>query len=61
MIYGAAFTGLPSELKQRVYGQLGAALAESSPAPEFAYLPADEKAAIRNILRGTVPDLPAGW
>lgn len=61
MIYGAAFTGLPSELKQRVFRHLGAALAESSPAPEFAYLPAAEKAAIRRILRGTMPDLPSGW
>ena len=61
MIYGTAFSGLPMEMKQRVYHRLGEALDASRPDTEYAYLPAVEKQAIRGILRATVPDLPAGW
>jgi len=60
MIYSGVFTGLPSELKRRVYRELGAALSREA-APDFAYLPTAEKEAIRQILRETLPDLPADW
>ena len=61
MIYGAAFTGLPPDFKQRVYHRLGEALDVARPDAEYAYLPAAEKQAIHRILRATLPDLPAGW
>jgi len=61
MIYGAAFTGLPPEFKQRVYRQLAAALDMKLPAKEYAYLPAEEKQSIREILRATMSELPPGW
>lgn len=61
MIYGAAFSGLPPEFKQRVYQRIGEALDVQHPDPEYAYLPASEKQAIRSILRATLSDLPAGW
>jgi hypothetical protein len=61
MIYGAAFSGLPPEFKQRVYRRIGEALDAAHPDPEYAYLPAPEKQAIHGILRATLPDLPAGW
>jgi peroxiredoxin len=61
MIYSAAFQGLPAPMKERVYRQLGAALATKKPDPDYAYLPASEKEAIRGILKATLPDLPKAW
>ncbi|MEP6667859.1 MAG: hypothetical protein ABJF10_01830 [Chthoniobacter sp.] len=61
MIYGAAFSGLPPEFKQRVYRRLGEALDVARPDAEYAYLPPVEKQVVRGILRATLPDLPAGW
>ncbi|HEV7406206.1 MAG TPA: hypothetical protein VGO11_24880 [Chthoniobacteraceae bacterium] len=59
MIYTPVFAGLPTELKNTVYRQLSAALAEPAPA-EYAYLKLDEKRAIVSILRSTLTDLPKG-
>jgi len=61
MIHSPVFTGLPAEMKQRVYGRLDVALSLEDPDPEYAYLPAAERKAIRDILRATLSDLPAGW
>jgi hypothetical protein len=61
MIYSAAFQGLPSAMKQRVYHRLGEALNPARSDAEYAYLPSAEKQAIRSILQGTLKDLPAGW
>lgn len=61
MIYSAAFQGLPPVMKQRVYRRLGEALDVTRPDPEYAYLPAAEKQAIRTVLRGTLSDLPSSW
>ncbi|HEV7867865.1 MAG TPA: hypothetical protein VGO90_09300 [Chthoniobacteraceae bacterium] len=61
MIYSTAFRGLPVEVKQQVYAGLHRALSSDAPDPEYAYLPPDEKQAIRNILRTTLTDLPADW
>lgn len=61
MIRSAAFHGLPAQLKERVFRQLGQALDPKSPVPEYAYLPAKEKQAIRVILKDTFPGLPKDW
>lgn len=61
MIYSAAFTGLPPVMKAKVNSELKRALDESAPGREFSYLPAAEKRAIRNILRGSLSDLPKDW
>lgn len=61
MIYSSVFTGLPSELKQRVYAKLDAALDSQSDNPESAHLPPAERRAIRTILKATLPDLPKDW
>ena len=58
MIYSAVFTGLPPPMKQRIYQRLGAALNVEKPDAEYAYLPTDEKRAIRAILKSTLKDLP---
>jgi hypothetical protein len=61
MIYSNVFQGLPDVMKQRVYRRLAQALDVQRPDPEYAYLPAAEKQAIRVILRGTLAGLPQGW
>ena len=61
MIYSSIFTGLPDALKQRIYRHLGAALREQNGQPEYSYLSAQEKSALREILSGTLPDLPKDW
>lgn len=61
MIYSPVFSGLPAPMKNRVYAQLGRVL-RADPGPgEFAYLPKQERQAIRSILQSTLPDLPAAW
>ncbi len=61
MIYSSGFAGLPPDLKRRVYRELKSALGVDNAAADFAYLPAAEKTAIRQILRETLSDLPADW
>jgi hypothetical protein len=53
MIYTRGFLLLPPEMKRRVFQGLSIALREQGAPPEFDYLPAEEKRAIRTILRET--------
>lgn len=55
MIESAAFAGLPHPLLRAVRRELDRALDPTTPAPDYAYLPDDEKAAIRFILAETRP------
>jgi hypothetical protein len=57
MIHSSVFQGMPQEMKQRVYRRLGQALSEGRPDPGYAYLPVEEKRAIVQILKDTVPDI----
>lgn len=62
MIYSPSFTGLPADMKDRVLRRLRAALAEDSASnPLSRHLSVTEKRAIKNILRATLPGLPADW
>lgn len=61
MIYSPVFTGLPPEMKQRVYAKLDQALSLKDTNPESAQQPLAEKRAIRAILKATLLDLPEGW
>ena len=53
MIVSPEFTGMPGPLRARVEHELERALNTEVPAPDFAYLPSEEKAAIRTLLRET--------
>ncbi len=53
MIESPAFAGLPGPLKRFVDLELSRALDPAASPKEYAYLPAEEKAAIRDILRET--------
>lgn len=61
MIYSPVFAGLPAAMKQRVYRRLDRALSLDKADQDYAYLPAQEKQAIRRILKATVADLPGEW
>jgi hypothetical protein len=59
MVESAAFAGFPRPLRRAVDRELARALDPMVAAPDYAYLPADEKAAIRVILGETRPPLAA--
>jgi len=61
MIYSDSFTGLPVELKTRVFHRLDKVLSSESSGTDFDYLPTSEKRTIRSILRETLSGLPKGW
>ncbi len=61
MVYSAVFQGLPEAFRRQVYRDLGKALHPVEGGAEFSYLPPEEKAAIREILKQTLTDLPPGW
>ena len=60
MIYSPVFSGLPPAMKQRIYRRLDEALSVEKPEAEYAYLPVEEKRAIRGILKATLSDFPGG-
>jgi len=59
MIYSPVFTGLPGQMKERIYRRLAAALSVTKLDKEYAYLPRAEKEAIRRILSATLVDFPS--
>jgi hypothetical protein len=61
MIHSESFRALPDILKVRVLDRLRAALSSRDPNDRYAYLPADEKARIYEILLATLPAAKARW
>lgn len=67
LIYSEAFQALPVAVKSRVYARLGEILTsealDDSNADEdkFAHLSPADRLAIREILQGTLDDLPKDW
>lgn len=59
MIYSPAFDGLPDEVKQAFYARLWRVLSGDDAAPRYAHVTRPIRQAIVEILRATVPDLPA--
>ena len=59
MIYSSAFTGLPEILRKSVFGRMKEILSLTNEEEEFAHLKDDEKAAIWEILKETVPEFEA--
>lgn len=58
MIYSAAFTALPSDARQALYGRVWEILSGRESGPRYAALAASDRRAIAEILRGTLHDLP---
>ncbi|MCB1078400.1 MAG: hypothetical protein KDM64_11295, partial [Verrucomicrobiae bacterium] len=61
MIYSDLFQSLPPVFKNHVYRRLGEALEPATGGRDYAFLSNAERTAIREILRDTLTDLPAGW
>lgn len=61
LIYSEMFAVLPEPLRVLVFAQLDAALAEGESGGRYAYLPAGERRAIREILRATHPEAARRW
>jgi hypothetical protein len=57
LIYSECFLALTGELKRRVYARLVQALHPTNPDLRYAYLDAEERARISNILKQTHPEL----
>ena len=61
MIYSSIWDGMHPLFKQSVEAKLWAALQENPTDKEFAYLPANEKREIRQIIKETKTGLPVWW
>jgi hypothetical protein len=61
LIYSPSFRELPDSIKLRILDRLGEVLRNRDPKDRYAYLPADEKQRIYEILRETHPDAKARW
>ncbi len=55
MIGSSVFTGLPDEMKRRIFAQLRNALSPDLPDSAYEYLDADEKRAIGDVLSNAFP------
>ena len=61
LIYSEMFAALPTQLKTRILDRLHAALRDDDPRGRYAYLDAEEKRRIYEILTETHPDAKARW
>jgi hypothetical protein len=61
LIYSKAFAGLPAEVKGLVLKRLHEVLTGKDKSAAFAHLSADDRKAVLEILRETLPDLPESW
>ncbi len=61
LIYSTAFAKLPGEVKQYVLKRLWEVLSGKDTSEAFAHLSAADRRAVLEILRDTLPDLPAYW
>src|SRR5262245_10837126 len=61
LIYSKSFDSLPAEVKSYVYGRIQDILAGRDYSHEFDHLSADDRQAIREILRATKPELANLW
>jgi hypothetical protein len=61
MIYSESFRALPDILKAGVLDRLKTVLESRDPQDRYAYLPAEEKRRIHEILLATLPEAKARW
>ena len=61
MIYSAAFDGLPSGVRARVFARLHEILTGHDRSEKFAKLSANDRESILEIVADTKTDLPDGW
>jgi hypothetical protein len=61
LIYANSFRELPPEIRDYVWQRLWEVLTQRSNQDKFAHLTAEDRQAIVEILRDTVPELPEYW
>jgi hypothetical protein len=61
LVYSKAFAGLPPEARDYIAGRLGEILAGRDPRKEFSHLTAEDRRAVIEIVKETLPGLSAGW
>ena len=61
MIYSDSFTTLPPAYKKEVFRMLHDILTTAEPDEDYAHLSTDDKKAIYEILKETVPELSKVW
>jgi hypothetical protein len=61
LIYSKSFTALPTEVKAHTLKRLHEVLNGKDTSPAYAHLSKADRAAVLEILRETMPDLPAYW
>jgi hypothetical protein len=61
LIYSQAFTESPTEMRDYVWQRLWAVLTDESDENKFRHLSSNDRTAIVEIVRDTVPNLPAYW
>jgi len=61
LVYHPYFQALPKQTRTRLLSRLWSGLTESPPKSDFQHLPAEEKSAIVEIVRTTLPELPDCW
>jgi hypothetical protein len=59
MIYSAAFRAMPAELRHAVFHRAWTVLSGGDPRPKYSRMAETDRRAVMDILRDTVPDLPA--
>jgi hypothetical protein len=61
LIYSPTFAALPGEIKDYVFSRLWQILSGQDQSKEYAHLSAEDRQAILEILRNTMPELPTYW
>jgi hypothetical protein len=61
LIYSEAFAALPSEARDYIWQRLWAVLSGQEASPAYAHLSPEDRQAILEILRETMPGLPENW
>ncbi len=61
LVYSKAFAALPTDVKGATLKRLHEVLTGKDTSADFAHLSADDRKAVLEILRATLPDLPAYW
>jgi hypothetical protein len=61
LVYSDSFAALPTEARDYVLGRMLEILSGADQSPKFAHLSADDRQAILEILRATLPNLPEEW
>jgi hypothetical protein len=61
LVYSPSFQQLPDEMRAEVFSQMHAVLSGADTSADFSHLTSEDRTAIREILRDTLPGPPSEW